>query len=99
MRYFLDIVKIIVGKPQFEASMEVLRYIALFILSWMITETLKQIGLVPVSFTVHIWVFSYVLPVQAMLNAVLTIFGRYVDKLLFERSKYTTGTGSGLLPF
>lgn len=99
MKNFKDIITIIVGKPQFEALLEILRYIALFIISWIITETLKQISLVPVSYTVHIWVFAYVLPVKTTLTIVLTLVGRYVDKLLFEKEKFSTGTGKGILPF
>jgi hypothetical protein len=99
MNKFIDWLYFCFGKPQVEAVLEVLRFVVLFVISWIITETLKQINLVPSFLTVKIWVFSYLLPVRDMLTILLTMTGRFIDKMLFEKRKMQTGTGKGILPF
>lgn len=96
--------------PKLEAAKELLRWASLytgsFIITWIITETLKQITSVPDAINVRLWVFSYSIPVRNMLAVTLTLVGRYVDKFMHEQSKIDvlkskdkTADPSGLLPF
>lgn len=74
-------------KPFVETALEVLRWVVLFVVSWILTETISQLGNVPESSTVTVWVFSYVIPVRLMINGVLAVALRIVDKLRFELQK------------
>lgn len=89
--------------PNWEALKETARWIVLFVVSWVITEVLKQITLVPATYNLKVWVFTFAVPVQFALQTALTLAGRYTDKLLFERSKnsmrWATDKPKGLLPF
>lgn len=99
-----------INKPRLEAVKEVLRYVILFVVSWIITETLKQISLVPTLYEVRFWVFVYAIPVQALLTFLLVLVGRYIDKYKFTKSKQELedlpkhlleqeGEPKGILPF
>ena len=94
--------------PKLEGLKEVLRWVILFagsmVISWFITETLKQITAVPEVFNLKIWVFTYALPVRELFTFGLTFLGRYADKYLHEVSKQnlykSSDTGlKGILPF
>lgn len=89
--------------PNWEALKETARWIVLIVVSWIITEVLKQITLVPVTYNLKVWVFTFAIPIQFGLQTILTLTGRYVDKFLFERSKnnirWATDKPKGLLPF
>lgn len=95
--------------PNNEALKEVMRWVALYVasftLSWFITETLKQIALVPEAFNVKIWVFTYAIPIRQLFTFGLTLAGRYTDKYLHESHKQTKGymegqaKAMGLLPW
>lgn len=92
--------------PKIEGLKEVMRWVVLFagslVISWIITETLKQITNVPEVFNLKVWVFTYAIPVRELFTFGLTFAGRYVDKYLHEASKGFTLDGSkpkGLLPF
>ena len=74
-------------KPYVEGAKEVARWLVLFVVSWLITQTIAQIGKVPESAKVELWVFSYVIPVRMLINLVLTFVGRFVDKVLYEIGK------------
>lgn len=95
--------------PNIEGLKEVARWVVLFlvssIISWFITETLKQITAVPEVFNLKVWVFTYAIPVRELFTFGLTFTGRYVDKYLHESSKQTkehvvgSATPKGILPF
>lgn len=86
--------------PVWESTKEIARWVILFAISWVITETLKQVNLVPEFANVKVWVFAYTLPIRAGLQFALTFAGRFVDKYLFEKSKDNPRTETkGLLPF
>lgn len=95
--------------PNLEGLKEVMRWVVLFVgsmvISWVITETLKQIANVPEVFNVRVWVFTYAIPVRGLFTFVLTFTGRYVDKYLHELSKINVlksieqKAPRGLLPF
>ena len=95
--------------PKLEGLKEVLRWVILFagsmVISWVITETLKQITAVPEVFNLKVWVFTYAIPVRELFTFGLTFAGRYADKYLHEASKqniYKASEGEslkGLLPF
>jgi hypothetical protein len=74
-------------KPTLEALKELGRLALLFVVSWIITETLKQLGVVPEKATITIWLFNYTIPIRLLVNLGLTALGRYVDKLLHEIGK------------
>lgn len=71
-------------KELLEKVKEILRWVVLFVVSWFITETLSQADLVPSTYTLHIWVFSYILPIKTLFVTALTMLGRFVDRLLHE---------------
>jgi len=95
--------------PNMEGLKEVLRWVVLFVgsmvLTWVITETLKQITAVPETLNVKVWVFTYAIPFRELFTFALTFVGRYLDKYLHEASKQTKGyaigsaTPKGILPF
>lgn len=93
-------------KANTEALKEVARLVLLYAVSWVITETMRQINMIPESYTLKIWVLAYDLPVRVAINLALTTAGRYVDKYLFEKRKEEDKSideeykrKSGLLPF
>ena len=71
-------------KAFIEAIKEPARYIVLFIISWIVTETLKQINLIPEKLQVNIWVLSYSIPIRLMTTTALTLILRTVDKYMYE---------------
>lgn len=74
-------------KPYVEGLKEVARWVVLFVVSWLITETLSQMGAVPEFATVKLWVFNYVIPVRLLVNFLLTMLGRFIDKALYTAGK------------
>jgi hypothetical protein len=86
-----------------EAFKEALRWAAFFVVSWIVTETLKQAAAIPEHMTLNVWVFHYVLPFRELLVTLLTLIGRGVDKYLFEKSKaaitWASDKPQGLLPW
>lgn len=79
-----------------EAVKEVARWLVAFIVSWLVTETLKQIVLVPEFVDFKVWVFTYSIPFRAGFQLALTFIGRAADKFVHEWN----GTKlKGLLPF
>lgn len=91
-------------KPNLEALKEIGRWLVLFIVSWIIAETLKQVANVPEWYTVKVWVFTYAVPVRTLFTFGLTLAGRYVDKYLHEKAKLKKSVleapkPNGLLPF
>lgn len=85
-------------KPLVETIKEAGRWILSAIAAWIITETLKQINLVPEVANVHVWVFTYGIPIRALLAFVLTLAGRGLDKYVFEINKLKDIT-KGIIPF
>ena len=80
----------------FEALKEASRWLLFFVISWIITETLEQITLVPESAELKVWVFTYVIPVRYLFQFCLTMAGRAADKFVHEWN----GTKlKGILPF
>lgn len=99
----------LMSNPAVEGFKEIARWGALFAASWLVTQTLGQLDLVPEKATVQVWVFSYTLPVRLALQAALTFAGRWLDKFLFVQSKENIAEApkkvaadmepKGLLPF
>lgn len=65
------------------------RWVGLFIFAWFAGETLKQVNLVPEKYDLHVWVFTYSLPIRAMFVLGLTVVSRFVDKLLHAKDIQT----------
>lgn len=68
-----------------EWSKEVARWSVLLVIAWFISETLNQAGLIPEKYDLHVWVFTYVLPIRAMFILGLTGLSRFIDKLLHAK--------------
>lgn len=80
----------------FEAVKEALRWVVSLVVGWVLTETLKQIDLVPEFATVKLWVFTYMIPVRFMVQTGLTLATRMIDKFIHEWN----GTKlKGVIPF
>ncbi len=75
------------NKPTLEALKEVARWLAAGAIAWFLSETITQIALVPEYSVVNVWVFTYLIPVRALIQFALTLAGRAVDKYLFIKSK------------
>ena len=79
-----------------EATKEIGRWVLFFAISWVITATLDQITQVPEFATVKVWVFTYMIPVRLLIQFLLTLAQRAVDKFIHEWN----GTRlNGLAPF
>jgi hypothetical protein len=85
-------------KPYIEGAKEVARWLVLFVASWIITNTISQLGKIPESAEVKLWVFAYVIPVRLLFNIVLTFIGRYIDKVLHEIGKAREDEGTAKNP-
>lgn len=82
-----------------EGLKEVARLGLLFVGSWIITETMAQINLVPQFHEIKVWVFTYIIPIRSMFHFGLTMSGRFLDKWVHEIGKTreaTTGEPSAL---
>lgn len=90
-RRIIDTIDVILETDRFKSTVEALKEIArwalLFAVSWVITQTLAQIDLVPETRVVTVWVFSYTLPIRFLVNLGLTMLGRFIDKYLYEYGK------------
>lgn len=79
-----------------EATKEAARWIVSLVVGWFLTETLKQIDLVPEFAQVQLWVFTYMIPVRFVVQTTLTLATRMVDKFIHEWN----GTKfKGVIPF
>ena len=79
-----------------EALKEVARWVVLFVLSWFVSETIKQATSVPEFFALKVWVFVYMIPVRASFMLGLTVLGRVVDRWVHDTPKLSL---KGILPF
>jgi len=75
-----------------EALKEVGRWIICLIIGWVIAETLKQINAIQEFQRIKLWVFVYEIPVRLMIQTLLTLAGRAVDKYSHEREKLGLST-------
>ena len=75
--------------PFFEGVKEAGRWLALFLISWIITETLNQATSIPEFANIKVWVFDYTVPVRTAFVFGLTLLGRFLDKWLHEIGKAT----------
>jgi len=78
--------------PFWEGVKESGRWLALFLVSWMITETLSQATAIPESVSIQAWVFAYTIPVRTAVVLGLTLLGRFIDKWLHEAGKATNNS-------
>lgn len=80
-------------QPNLEGLKEIARwagiYIASFVASWFLTETLNQVTNIPEFLTLNVWVFAYLIPVRQLITFTLTLIVRYLDKYLHELGKLT----------
>lgn len=98
---------ITISKNKLEAVKEIARWIILFILSWIVTQVLAQIKVLPELLNIKVWLFSFIIPLQSLVTFLLTLVGRYLDKLVYLNSKDLTSAfdlevsqkAKGLLPF
>lgn len=75
--------------PFWEGVKESGRWIVLLLVSFFITETLKQASLIPETTTLHLWALAYTIPVRTAVVFGLTLLGRFIDKWLHEIGKAT----------
>lgn len=92
------------NKPILETIKEVGRWLVSAVVSWIITQTMAQLNLVPETYSINVWVFTYTLPIRAGFGFVLTVAGRALDKYVFVASKEDpdrkkTEDPKGVLPF
>ncbi len=79
-----------------EALKEIGRWLVFFVGSWIITQMLNQATNVPEVTNVQVWVYTFAIPVRALLTFGLTMALRYIDKYMHVNPKVKA---EGLLPF
>lgn len=79
-------------KPLIEGLKEVGRYVVLFLLSGLIVQLIDQLGKVPESAVINIWVFAVNIPIRLAFQLLFTAVGRFIDKAMYEDSKITGNT-------
>jgi hypothetical protein len=84
-------------KKIWEAVKEPLRWIVLFVASWIITQLVNQAVVIPESWEIKVWLFSFVVPLRYLIVTGLTLLGRFVDKYLHLSEP--EGKAGGLLRF
>lgn len=82
--------------PTIEAAKEIGRWVVLFALSWVITETVNQLVRVPEFAQLNVWVFTYMIPVRLLLQVGLTTVGRVLDRLIHESESIKL---NGIIPW
>ena len=63
------------------------RLAVLYVVSWFITETLKQAIVIPDYYSLKVWEFYYLIPMRQLFVLGLTAAGGFVDKFLHEWGK------------
>jgi len=92
-------------KPQKEALKEIGRWVACSLASWIITQVIDQIVVIPLVHQIRVWEFNFIIPVQRPIQAGLTLALRGLDKYKFELSKILSEKigdkelRKGILPF
>lgn len=79
-----------------EALKEIGRWLVFFVGSWIVTQMLGQATQVPEFKFVHIWVYTFMIPLRAIITFVLTMALRYIDKYMHTNPDIKS---QGLLPF
>jgi len=85
--------------PNAEAIKEIARWVVFFIISWIITQLLAQINVVPDSLNIKIWEFFFPIPIRQLITSILTVIGRYADKYIYTKTKNSEVETKGILPF
>lgn len=94
-----------ISKPQIEAFKEIARWLVLAAFSWIITQIVAQIVVIPEFWNIKIWQFIFPVPLQSTILGGLTLLGRFLDKLKFEMTKELSQKigdkeiRKGILPF
>lgn len=70
-----------------EGLKEVGRWLLLFVVSWLITETLAQTAVFPETYNFYVFGLVYGIPVRGTVVLALTLLGRLVDKYQHETHK------------
>lgn len=65
-----------------EATKEVARWLVFFVISWVVSEVLRQAAVIPVSYDLYVWKFVFSIPIRSGVVFLLTMVGRYADKYL-----------------
>lgn len=77
------------NKANLEAIKEVLRWVILYISSWIIVQLVGQSDLVPENWLIKILIFTFSIPMRQLFVFGLTLVGRYIDKWLHEKDVKT----------
>jgi hypothetical protein len=85
------------NKPTIEAFKEIARWAIFLLLGWVIAETLKQINLVTETYAMKVWIFTYTIPVRMIVQTLLTLAGRAIDKYIFTKNKEIIEARSSIL--
>lgn len=70
-----------------ESGKTVGRWAVLFVVSWFITETIKQAIVIPEYYSLKVWEFYYLIPMRQLFVLGLTGLGGFIDKFLHEWGK------------
>lgn len=69
--------------PKIARIKDILRFLFFIAVSWFISETLKQVQVVPDFYTLKVWVFTYLIPVRFIFVTALTAALSYIDRRKF----------------
>lgn len=91
------------SKINWEAIKSALRLLSFAAISWVITEIVRQADLIPASWNVKVYVFTFLVPVRSLIVLGLMAFQQWLDKFLHEKKNEDQPRGmkvaGGLLPF
>lgn len=86
-----------------ESIKSALRLVMFAVISWFITEIVRQVDLVPESWLFKVYVFTFTIPLRNLIVLGLMAFQQWLDKFLHEKKNEGTPKGmrepGGLLPF
>lgn len=87
--------------PKAEGVKQIIRLAFFFVVSWILTETAKQLNFIPEFYTIKVLVFVYMIPVRTSVALALTAIQTFIDKYKFEKSKSNIKAGEapvGIFP-
>lgn len=71
------------------------RFVAIFIVGWVLSETLKQVSVFPEFATVNLWDLKYMIPVRYPISVLLSGAIAFLDRYKFMVDKYTSNIVDG----
>lgn len=75
------------GDPKIERIKDILRFVFFYVVSWIITQMLTQLDIIPISHTLMVWKFAFIIPIRASVHAGLTGLLALIDRVKYLKDK------------